>query len=81
MEKVRAFDQEMDSCTKENPRETRHTGRIMDTDVGKISSSAVSVSNDSSGTSTIPPPAPKSPFTAPAQIPAKMMGKFFFIIK
>ena len=50
--------------------DTRQTGRIMETEAGKISFSSRSVQSVSNGISTIPPPAPNSPLTAPALNPA-----------
>jgi hypothetical protein len=41
------------------------------TDAGKRSFSDIPALEPSSGTSTIPPPAPNKPFTAPAAIPAR----------
>jgi len=54
-------------------------GKIMDTDAGNISSSSKSDMPDSSGTSTIPPPAPNMPFTIPAPNPLSAVPIFFAI--
>ena len=62
-------------------REVRQMGRMMLMEAGKISVSLRLVSSVSSGTSTIPPPAPNSPVTVPAPKPASAMprGFSFFI--
>lgn len=51
----------------------------MDTEAGKTSLSANAVSQVSKGTSTMPPPAPNKPLTAPAQTPQMIIGSAFFL--
>ena len=65
----------------ENVKDIKQTGRIMDTEEGKISSSSKFVQLVSSGTSTIPPPAPNSPLTAPAPAPVNMLPICSFSFK
>ena len=52
---------------------------MIDTEDGNMASSSISVKIVSSGTSTIPPPVPNNPLTAPAQAPVMMILSFDFI--
>ena len=56
-------------------------GRMMDTEAGKMALSGMLVSAVNSGTSTMPPPAPNSPFTAPAAAPAIAVNNDSFFRK
>ena len=50
--------------------DTTQMGNIMEREAGKISCSPIPEKAVSSGTSTMPPPAPNNPLTAPAAEPA-----------
>ena len=60
---------------------TRQMGRMMVIEEGNTSDSSSGVRRVSRGTSTMPPPAPNSPATAPAARPESAMPSqlFFFI--
>ena len=60
---------------------TRQMGRMMVMEEGNTSDSSSGVRRVSRGTSTMPPPAPNSPATAPAARPENAMPSqlFFFI--
>jgi len=55
--------------------DTKHMGKMMDTDAGKTEESSRSVRLVSRGTNTIPPPAPNRPFTAPAAAPQMLIER------
>ena len=50
--------------------DTMQMGRMIATDVGNISFSSILTTDDNSGTSIIPPPAPSNPLIVPAIAPA-----------
>lgn len=74
----KAIDQSIFSGRRLNTIVTRQIGSIMDTEAGKMASSFIFVSQVSKGTSTIPPPAPNRPATAPASAPHIAIGKIVF---
>ena len=53
-----------------------HFEDYMETEEGKTAFSSMAASKVSRGTSTMPPPAPNSPFTAPAPNPARAIPMY-----
>jgi hypothetical protein len=61
------------SADSDRNKVTRHIGKMMATEEGKILSLLVLVSFVKSGISTIPPPVPNKPLTAPAHNPVRII--------